>query len=152
MARYKLNDADENFLKIPLDAQVIFAGAGGTETWIERDRDSVVRIEVKAIAVATADGGTLQACIQIGEDCAKGEDGPFPADGQLRASQSVQILVKGGERLAFKAYPNATNAKVMRTIVWAADLKIQPEAEGGKADEDRGPSAPETERPQPSAA
>jgi len=152
MAHYKLNDADENFLKIPLHAQVIFAGAGGTETWIERDRDSVVRIEVKAIAVATSDGGTLQACIQIGEDCAKGEDGPFAADGQLRASQSVQVLVKGGERLAFKAYPNATNAKVMRTIVWAADLKIQPEAEGGKTDEDRKPPAPEAERPLAAAA
>ena len=152
MAHYKLNDADENFLKIPLDAQVIFAGAGGTETWIERDRDSVVRIEVKAIAVATSDGGTLQACIQIGEDSAKGEDGPFPADGQLRASQSVQVLVKGGERLAFKAYPYATNAKVMRTIVWAADLKTQPEADGGNADEDRGHQPPASERPQPAAA
>ena len=93
MAHYKLNDADENFLKIPLDAQVIFAGAGGTETWIERDRDSVVRIEVKAIAVATSDGGTLQACIQIGEDSAKGEDGPFPADGQC--SSGVMALAAG---------------------------------------------------------
>jgi hypothetical protein len=64
----------------------------------------------------------------------------------------VQVLVKGGERLAFKAYPNATNAKVMRTIVWAADLETQPEADGGNADEDRGHQPPASERPQPAAA
>jgi hypothetical protein len=151
MARYKLNDADENFLKIPLDAQVIFAGAGGTETWIERDRDSVVRIEVKAIAVASADGGTLRACIQIGEDCAKGEDGPLPADGPLRASQSVQTLVKAGQRLAFKAYPEAANAQVIRTIVWAADLEALAEPEVARADEDRGSSG-SARRPQSAAA
>ena len=60
MAHHKLGDADENFLKVPQDAQIVFAGSSGTETWIERDRDVVVRIEVKAVAVATSDDGRLE--------------------------------------------------------------------------------------------
>ncbi|HZL01236.1 MAG TPA: hypothetical protein VFC47_15210 [Caulobacteraceae bacterium] len=46
-----------------------------------------------------------------------------PLETTLRASQSVQVLVRAGERLAFKAYPNASHAMVLRTVVWAADLK-----------------------------
>ncbi|MEJ0064619.1 MAG: hypothetical protein WDM85_03660 [Caulobacteraceae bacterium] len=35
----------------------------------------------------------------------------------------MQVLVKGGERVAFKAYPTANNAQILRTVVWASDLK-----------------------------
>jgi len=123
MIQLKLNDAEETFLEVPADAMLIFAGASGTETWIERDKEVTVRIVVKSVAVATEDGGTLQVCIEIGDGAAKGEDGPSPAETRLRASQSVQVVVKAGERLAFKAYPTATNAQVLRTVVCAADLR-----------------------------
>src|SRR6202021_2488524 len=36
MAHNKLNEDDDNFLQVPQDATLIFAGLGGTETWIER--------------------------------------------------------------------------------------------------------------------
>ncbi len=133
MARYKLNEADEDFLKMPQGATLIFAGTSGTETWIERDRDMVVHIAIKSVAVVTADSGTLQACIEIGSDSAKGQDGPLPLESQLHANQSVQVLVKAGQRLAFRAYPVATNAEVLKTIVWAADFKSEHEAEAAAA-------------------
>jgi len=114
MARYKLNEADDGFLKLPEGAALISAGSSGTETWIERDRDMVVHIAVKSVAMATANGGTLEVCIEMGGESAKGQDGPAPLEAQLRASQSVQVLVKAGERLAFKAYPVATNAEVLK--------------------------------------
>jgi hypothetical protein len=123
MARFKLNDADEDFLKLPQGAALISAGSSGTQTWIERDRDMVVHIAVKSVAVATADGGTLEVCIEMGGDSAKGQDGPLPIESQLRASQGVQVLVKAGERLAFKAYPKVANATVLRTVVSAAEVK-----------------------------
>ena len=128
MARFKLNDADEDFLKMPQGGALISAGSSGTETWIERDRDMVVHIQVKSVAIATADGGTLRVCIDMGGDSARGQDGPLPLESQLHASQSVQVLVKAGQRLAFKAYPVATNAEVLKTIVWAADFKSEKEA------------------------
>src|ERR1700734_3265551 len=56
MARFKLNDVDEDFLKLPQGAALISAGSSGTQTWIERDRDMVVHIAIKSVAVATADG------------------------------------------------------------------------------------------------
>lgn len=133
MARYKLNDADEDFLKMPSGAALISAGSSGTETWIERDRDMVVHIAIKSVAIATADGGTLEACIDMGGRTAKGKDGPLPLESQLHASQSVQVLVKAGERLAFKAYPVADNAEVLKTVVWAADFKSEHEAEAAAA-------------------
>jgi hypothetical protein len=126
MAQFKLNEADEKFLALPADGALIFAGASGTETWIERERDTVVRIGIKSAAIATSDGGALEVCIEIGPDTAKGQDGPASLETQLRASQAVQVLVKAGQRLAFKAYPNATSAQVLRTVVWAADLKSDP--------------------------
>ena len=45
------------------------------------------------------------------------------SDQHLHAMQSVQVLVKAGQRLNFKAYPQAVNAKVLRTVVYTADLK-----------------------------
>jgi len=123
MAHFKLHEADEKFLAVPQAGTLVFAGASGTETWIEREKDTVVRITVQSVAVATGQDGALEACIKIGEDCARGQDGPSPADTQLRACQSVQVLAKAGERVAFSAYPVATSAHILRTIVWTSDLK-----------------------------
>jgi len=127
MAHFKISDVDEKFLHTPQDATLIFAGASGTETFIERDRDTVVRISIKSVGVATADGGALQVCIDIDGQSASGQDGPAEIETQLRASQGVQVLVKAGQRLSFKAYPKATNAHVLRTIVWTADMKTEAE-------------------------
>jgi hypothetical protein len=141
MARFKLTEADDDFLKMPAGAALIFSGASGTQTWIERDRDMVVHLAIKAVAVVTADGGTLAACIEIGGDTARGSDGPAPLETQLHASQSVQVLVKAGERLTFKAYPAAENAQVLKTVVWAADFKSDHEGEAARAARQR--QAPE---------
>ena len=122
MAHFKLNDDDDRFLQVPQDATLIFAGLGGAESWIERAEDQVVRIGVKSVGVATGSGGALEVCVEIGSDVAKGQDGPATADTQLRASQAVQTLVKAGQRLSFKAYPNPTSVQVLRTVVWAADM------------------------------
>jgi hypothetical protein len=138
MAQFKLEEEDEEFLDIPQGAIPIFAGTSGTETWIERDKDTIVGISMKSIGVATSDGGTLQACIEIGSTAARGQDGPAALEGQLRVSQSAQVLVKAGERLAFKAYPVAGNAQVLRTVVWAADLQ-----------QNKAPAAPPPPAPQP---
>ncbi len=123
MAHYKLNEADEHFLEAPQGALMVAQGVSGTETWIERDKDCTVRIVLQTAAYATADAATLQACIDIDGGSAKGEDGPVPSDQHLHAMQSVQVMVKAGQRLNFKAYPQATNAKVLRTVVYTADLK-----------------------------
>ena len=141
MAHFKLNEDDDRFLQVPQDATLIFAGLGGTETWIERAEDQVVRIGVKSVGVATAGDGALEVCVEIGSDVAKGQDGPAAAETQLRASQAVQTLVKAGQRLAFKAYPNVTNAHLLRTVVWAADMpapaaKNGPGAKNGHDDAD----------------
>jgi hypothetical protein len=133
MAHHKLNEDDDHFLQVPHDATLIFAGLGGTETWIERTQDCVVRIGVKSVAVATAGDGSLEVCVAIGGETAKGQDGPAPLDAQLRASQAVQVLVKAGERVAFKAFPNPSGAQVLRTVVWAADMPsdaVAPAANG----------------------
>jgi hypothetical protein len=127
MAHFKLNDADENFLQVPQDAVLVFAGASGTETFIERDRDVTVRIVVKAVGAAIADDGVLEVAIELGDARARGQDGPSPNESTLRASQSVQVVLKAGERLAFKAYPTATNAKVLRTVVCTADMIAAPD-------------------------
>jgi hypothetical protein len=138
-AHFKLNEDDDRFLQVPHDATLIFAGLGGTETWIERAEDQVVRIGVKSVAIATAGSGALEVCVEIGGDVAKGQDGPAAAETQLRASQSVQTLVKAGERLAFKAYPNPTSAHVLRTVVWAADMSPpHPRVESVEAADHRG--------------
>jgi hypothetical protein len=133
MAHFKLNEDDDRFLQVPQDATLIFAGLGGTETWIERAEDQVVRIGVKSVGVATAGNAALEVCVEIGSDVAKGQDGPAAAETQLRASQAVQTLVKAGQRLAFKAYPNATNAHLLRTVVWAADMPAPSTSNGAGA-------------------
>jgi hypothetical protein len=126
MAHIKLNETDENFLKIPDDGVLLFTGASGTETWIERERDVVVRIGIKSVAAATSDAAILGVRIDIGDDSAKGQDGPAPVETSLHASQAVQVLVKAGQRLSIKAYPHAENARILRTVVWAGDLAQAP--------------------------
>lgn len=133
MAHHKLNDDDDRFIAVPTDAVLMFAGASGTETWIERDRDATVRIIAKSVAIATADGGTLEMCIDVKDGCARGQDGPMPHEGRLRASQSVQVVVKAGEKLAFRAYPKTSHATVLRTVVCAAEIKpVQFDPPGAK--------------------
>ena len=123
MAHFKLQEDDHAFLNVPDGAVMVAAGVSGAETWIERDKDVTVRIVLQSVAVATGDDARLEAVIDIGEGSARGEDGPAAADSHLQAMQSVQVVVKQGERLSFKAYPRAINAKVMRTVVYTADLK-----------------------------
>jgi hypothetical protein len=122
-AHFKLDEEETRFLAAPDGAAQLFAGASGTETWIERAEDTIVRLSVQAVAVATGEGGSLEVCIELNGAAAKGRDGPAPTDYRLSAGQSVEVMVKGGERLSFKAYPTADHAKILRTVVWAADMK-----------------------------
>src|SRR5580693_2966964 len=119
-AHFKLTEEDDGFLAAPQGASLLFSGASGTETWIERAADVVVRIGIKSVGVAT----------DVGDHAAKGQDGPAPIEYRLSASQSVQVLVKAGERVAFKAYPTADNAQILRTVVWASDLKSETPTRG----------------------
>ena len=150
MAHYKLSDDDEHFLGMPPGAALISSGSSGTETWIERDLDTVVRIAVHAVAIATSDGATLEVRIQIGEDSAKGQDGPAAAEATLRASQSIQTVVKAGQRLVFQAHPVASHAQVLRTVVWAADLDcVRPTEASRSSEPDHRSSAPNGEDSRP---
>jgi len=123
MAHFKLNETDDQFLGLPQGAVMLASGVSGTETFIERDKDVTVRIVLQTVAYATADGATLQACIEIDGAAAKSEDGPAATETHLHAMQSVQVVVKAGDRLSFKAYPTAASAKVLKTVVYTADLK-----------------------------
>jgi hypothetical protein len=123
MAHFKLNELDEQFLELPQGAVLIAAGTSGAESWLERDKDATVRLVIAAVAVATADAAALEAVIEISGVEARGEDGPAPADSHLQALHSVQLVVRPGERISFKAYPSARNARVLRTLVYSADLR-----------------------------
>ena len=64
--------------------------------------------------------------IEAGDGSARAEDGPRSADDHhqhLQAEVSVQAVVKEGERLKFRAYPNAQGARVLRTLVYTQDVK-----------------------------
>ena len=82
-----------------------------------------VRLVMQSVGVALTDGGILEACIEIDGVAAHGEDGPAPADTRLHAAQSVRVVVRPGERLKFRAFPRSAAARVIRTVVWAADLR-----------------------------
>jgi len=122
MAHFKLNELDDQFLDLPQGAVLIAAGTSGAESWLERDKDATVRLVIAAVAVATADAAALEATIEIAGANARGEDGPAPADTHLQALHSVQLVVRPGERISFKAYPTVRNARVLRTLVYSADL------------------------------
>ena len=121
-AHFKVTDEDKGFLATPSGAAVLFAGSSGTQTWIERAEDCVVRIGIQSVGVATAEGGSLAVSIEVGDQTASGEDGPAPIEQHLNAGQSIQLLAKGGERIAFKAYPSGHDAQILRTVVWVSDL------------------------------
>lgn len=121
----KLNESDEGFLEPPDGALVLGQGVNGAETWIERDRTATVRIVVSTVAVATGGQGTLNAVIEMADGAARAQDGPRHADDHhqhLQAVISVQAVVKEGERLKFKAYPQAQGARVLRTVVYTTDV------------------------------
>jgi hypothetical protein len=98
-----------------------------------------VRLGVKSVGVATGPGGTIEVALHIGEDVARGKDGPAPEHTQLRASQSVQVLVRAGQRLSFRAETHAENAHPLRTVVWAGDMlpEVPHHANGGDHEGDK---------------
>ena len=122
MAHFKLNEEDDAFLGAPQGAMLLASGTDGASTFIERDKPTTVRIVIASVAVATADAGALEAVIEIDGARAEGRAGPAQADTHLQAVQSVQVVVKPDQRLTFKAYPNATSARVMKTVVYTADM------------------------------
>lgn len=121
----KLNESDEGFLDPPDGALLLGEGVNGAETWIERDRTATVRIVVASVAVAHGGQGTLDAVIEMQGGAARTQDGPRSAEDHnqhLQATVSVQAVVKEGERLSFKAYPQAQAARVLRTVVYTTEI------------------------------
>ena len=119
---FKLSDDDNRFLEAPAGSAVLSTGASGTESRIERSQDAVVRIGIQAVAVATSQGGSLAVTIEAGDGASKGRDGPSGIEQHLTAGQSVDVLVKAGAALAFKAYATPDNAQLLRTVVWSLDV------------------------------
>ena len=122
MAHYKLSEEDDGFLNLPQGAVLVASGSDGAQTFLERDRDTTVRIVVASVGVATADGASLEAVIEVDGATASGHAGPAQADTHLQALQSVQVVLKPGARLTFKAYPNASSVRVLKTVVYTSDL------------------------------
>ena len=85
-----------------------------------------VKIGIQSVGVATSEGGALAVSIDLGGQTATGADGPVKIETHLNASQSLQLLVKAGERIAFKAYPTPDRVQILRTVVWASDLPRPP--------------------------
>ena len=127
MANDKLTDEDDAFLALPKDALLLSSGVSGAETWVERDKTATVRLVVSTVAVATGSAATLKAVIDLGGgDHAIAEDGPASPDDhhrRLQATVSVQVVVREGERLKFRAYPEPQGARVLKTVVYAAEIK-----------------------------
>jgi uncharacterized protein (TIGR02284 family) len=119
---FQLSDDDNRLLEAPAGAAVLFAGADGTESRIARSADTVVRIGIQAVAVATSEGGSLSVAIEAGDSSSKGRDGPAPIERRLAANQSVEVLVKAGVALPFKAHATAQDAQLLRTVVWSLDV------------------------------
>ncbi|MGC1303092.1 MAG: hypothetical protein WA840_12015 [Caulobacteraceae bacterium] len=122
MTSYKLNEDDDGFLQLPQGALLVASGGDGAETWIERAKDATVRVVVASVAVATADGASLEAVIEVDGARAHGATGPEPADTHLQSIQSVQLVVRPDQRVRFKAYPNPVSARVLKTVVYTHDL------------------------------
>ena len=122
MAHFKLNEDDDSFLSIPQGGLLVASGTDGAETWIERTKDTTVRVVVSTVAVATADGATLEAVIEVAGARAHGTSGPAAAETHLQSIQSVQLVIRPDQRVTFKAYPNPTNARLLKTVVYTHDL------------------------------
>ncbi len=125
MAHDKLNESDDGFLEAPAGALVIGQGVNGAESFIERAQTGTVRIVVATVAVSTHGSGVLAAVIEAGGETARAQDGPRAADDShhhLQAVVSVQAVVKEGERLKFKAYPQVEGARVLRTVVYTTEV------------------------------
>jgi hypothetical protein len=122
MPHFKLTEDDDGFLNLPQGAVLVASGTDGAHTFLERARDTTVRIVVATVGVSTADGAALEAVIEVGDARASGHAGPVQADTHLQALQSVQVVLKPDQRLDFKAYPNASNVRVLKTVVYTADL------------------------------
>ena len=123
MANFKLNEDDDGFLETPQGALLVASGADGAETWIERAQDAPVRVIAATGAVPTSDGASLETVIEVDGARAHGAAGPAAADTHLQSIQSVQLVVKPDQRVSFKAYPNASNARVLKTVVYTHDLR-----------------------------
>lgn len=121
-ARFKLNDDDNRFLEPPSGSAVLSAGAGETNSSIVRAKDTIVRIGIQSVAVATSQGGSLSVTIEVGDSSSNGRDGPAPMEHHLAASQSLEVLVKAGAPLAFKACASPEDAQLLRTVVWSLDV------------------------------
>ena len=119
---YKLSEEDDGFLNPPQGAVLVASGSDGTSSFLERDKDATVRIMVACAGVATADGASLEVVIEVDGATASGHAGPAPADTHLQVLQSVQVVLKPDKRLSFKAYPNASSVRVLKTVVYTADL------------------------------
>jgi hypothetical protein len=122
MAHFKLTEEDDEFLKSPNGSVLVASGTDGAETWLERDKDTTVRIMVATVGVATTDGATLEAAIEVDGERASGRAGPAQADTHLQALQSVQVVLKPDQRLRFKAYPIASGVRLLKTVIHTADL------------------------------
>jgi uncharacterized protein (TIGR02284 family) len=120
---FKLNDNDDHFLDVPNGSAVLSTGTRGTESSIARSEDTVVRIGIRSVAVATSQGGSLSVTIEAGDSSSKGRDGPAPMEHHLAASQSLEVLVKAGTALPFKAYAAPEDAQLLRTVVWSLDVR-----------------------------
>ena len=120
--RFKLTDDDNRFLEAPRGAAVLSTGSSGTESSITRSEDTVVRIGIQSVAVATSQGGSLSVSIEAGDRSSKGRDGPAPMEQRLAATQSVEVLVKAGAALPFKACATPEDAQLLRTVVWTLDV------------------------------
>ena len=119
---FKLTEEDDGFLNPPQGALLVASGSDGTSSFLERDKDATVRIMLACVGVATADGASLEAVIEVDGATASGHAGPVQADTHVQALQSVQVVLKPGQRLSFKAYPNASSVRVLKTVVYTADL------------------------------
>ena len=126
MAHDKLNEDDEGALAVPQGAMLLSSGVNGAETFIERDKTATVRLVITTVAVSTHGAGTLDAVIEVGGDAARAQDGPMSPDDHhrhLRSTVSVQVVAKEGERLKLKAYPEPQGARVLKTVVYATEVK-----------------------------
>lgn len=126
MAHEKLTDEDDGFLNLPEGAVLLSSGVNGAESWIQRDKTATVRIVMSTVAVATGSAATLEAVIEIDGAQAKAQDGPNSPDDHhkhLQTTISVQVVAKEGETLKFRAFPEPQGARVLKTVVYAADIK-----------------------------